>query len=359
MAHPSCGDISADRGAAGHDRHRPRDPVASARTPTLTAVRAAAWAAAGLAAAVLAPATAQAQAFPAKPVTIIVPFAAGGGSDNIARLITNRLVERTGKTFIVDNRGGAGTNIGNEAAARAAADGHTVLLAQFTLAANPHLYPTLRYRPEKDFIPVVHIANAPTVLVVAAGSPISSVASLAAQARAKAGKLNFGSGGAGTSVHLAGELFQQQTGTDLQHIPYKGSSPAMADLIGGQIEMIFDTSTSALPHIQGGKVRAVGIAGPQRLKALPTVPTFAEQGHKDFDVPAWYGLVAPAGTPPAAVQWLNTEVNAILKEPAMQARLDAIGAVAVGGAPAAFGDFMQAQSTRWAKVIRTAHITLE
>lgn len=305
------------------------------------------------------PGVAWAQAYPAKPITIIVPFAVGGGSDNVARLITTKLSERTGKSFIVDNRGGGGTNIGNEAASRAAADGYTFLLGQFTLSVNPHLYGALRYNVEKDFVPVVHIADAPTVLIVPASSPAKDVNGLVAEAKAKQGKLNFGSGGSGTSVHLAGELFKLATKTDLVHIPYKGSAPAMTDLIGGQIDMMFDTSTSALPHIKGGKVRAVGVAARQRLRELPNVPTFADQGLKDFDVPAWYGFLAPAGTPATAVQWLNAEVNAVLKDPAIVAKLDAIGAIAGGGTPADLGQFMKTQSARWARVIKDGNVKVE
>ncbi|WP_240636148.1 Bug family tripartite tricarboxylate transporter substrate binding protein [Caldimonas tepidiphila] len=305
------------------------------------------------------PSIVQAQTYPAKPITVIVPFAVGGGSDNVARMITTKLTERTGKSFVIDNRGGGGTNIGNEAAARATADGYTFLLGQFTLSANPHLYASLRYNSDKDFVPVVHIANAPTVLIVPASSPMKDVAGVVAAAKAKPGDLNFGSGGSGTSVHLAGELFKLQTKTDLVHIPYKGSSPAMTDLIGGQIDLMFDTSTSALPHVKGNKVRAVGVAASQRLRELPNVPTFAEQGIKDFDVPAWYGFLAPANTPAAAVQWLNTEVNAVLKDPAVVAKLDAIGAIPVGGTPAQLGEFMKAQSSRWSKVIKDARIKLD
>ena len=300
-----------------------------------------------------------AQAYPSKPVTVIVPFAVGGGSDNVARLITTKLTERTGKTFVIDNRGGGGTNIGNEAAARAAPDGYTLLLGQFTLSVNPHLYANLRYKADKDFVPVVHVADAPTVLIVPAASPIKDVKGLIAAATAQPGKLNFGSGGSGTSVHLAGELFKLQTKTDLVHVPYKGSGPAMTDLVGGQIDAMFDTSTSALAHIKGGRVRALAVAADQRLRELSNVPTFAEQGLKDFNVPAWYGFVAPAGTPAAAVQWLNAEVNAVLKDPAVVARLDAIGAIAVGGTPAQMGTFMKAQSDRWAKVINDAGIKLD
>jgi tripartite-type tricarboxylate transporter receptor subunit TctC len=318
------------------------------------------WAA-GLFSSLLAtsPLAATAQAYPGKPITVIVPFAPGGGSDNIARLITSKLAERTGKVFIIDNRPGAGTNIGNDAAARATPDGYTVLLAQFTLSVNPYLYANLRYHPEKDFMPVVHIADAPTVLVVPASAPFRDVPALIGAAKAQPGKFNFGSGGAGTSVHLAGELFKSMTRTQLVHIPYKGSAPAMTDLIGGQVEMMFDTSTSALPHVKGGKVRALAVAAGRRLKELPDVPTFAEQGIKDFEVPAWYGLTAPAGTPAPALQWLNHEVNEVLKDPAVVAKLDAIGAIPVGGTPAEMGMFMKAQSVRWARVIKDANIKLD
>lgn len=305
------------------------------------------------------PTAALAQAYPNKPITVIVPFAPGGGSDNVARMITTKLTERTGKTFVVENRGGGGTNIGNEAAAKAKPDGYTVLLGQFTLPVNPFLYPNLRYDASKDFAPVVHIANAPTVLIVPAASPVKDVPGLIAMAKAKPGQLNFGSGGSGTSVHLAAELFKQQTKTFMLHIPYKGSAPAMTDLIGGRVDLMFDTATSALGHIKGGRARALGVAASKRLNDLPNVPTFAEQGLKDFDVPAWYGFVAPVGTPAEAVQWLNTEVNAVLKDPAVIAKLDDIGALPVGGTPAQMGSFIQAQSARWGKVIKDASIKLD
>ena len=300
-----------------------------------------------------------AQAYPARPIVVVVPFAVGGGSDNVARLVTTKISERTGKVLIVENRGGGGTNIGNEAAARAAPDGYTFLLGQFTLSANPHLYKGLRYDADKSFRPVVHIADTPTVLVVPAASPINDVAGAVAAAKASPGKLNFGSGGAGTSVHLAGELFKQQTRTDMAHIPYKGSAPAMTDLIGGQIDMMFDTTTSALSHIRSGRVRAIGVASNQRLVGLPDIPTFAEQGFEDFDVPAWYGFVAPAGTSDAAVRWLNSEVNEVLQDPEIRAKLESIGAIPVGGTPEQMAEFMQRQSARWAKVIKDAGIKLE
>ena len=304
------------------------------------------------------PCISSAQSYPERPVTVIVPFSAGGGSDNIARLIVAKLTEKTGKTFIIDNRAGGGTNIGNELAARATPDGYTILLGQFTLSVNPYLYSNLRYKTDA-FVPVVHIANAPTVLVVPANSPIKDVPGLIAAAKAKPGKLNYGSGGAGTSVHLAGELFKLSTKTDLMHVPYKGSAPAMTDLIGGQIEMMFDTSTSALSFIKGGKVRAVATAADSRLKGLPNVPTFAEQGMKDFDVPAWYGFVAPAGFPDAAAQWINSQVNAVLKDPTVVTQLEGIGAIPVGGSPQQMGAFMKTQATRWERVIKDSNIKLD
>lgn len=302
---------------------------------------------------------ATAQTYPTKPITVVVPFAPGGGSDNVARLITTALSEKTGKTFIIDNRGGAGTNLGNEAVARATPDGYTILLGQFTMSVNQALYSNLRYDPLKDFVPVAHIANAPTVLIVPANSPFQDLKGMTATAKASPGKLNYGSGGVGTSVHLAAELFENVTRTALVHIPYRGSAPAMNDLMAGRVDMMFDTSTSAMAHVKGGRVRALAVASTTRLKELPNVPTFAEAGMKDFVVPAWYGFVAPAGTPAAAVQWLNQEVNAVLKDPAIVAKLDSIGAIPVGGTPTQMGDFMKAQSTMWAKVIKEAGIKAE
>ncbi len=305
------------------------------------------------------PVQAQADNYPSKPVTVIVPFAVGGGSDNIARLVVTKLAERTGKVFVVENRGGAGTNIGNELVARAAPDGYTLLLGQITLSINPYLYKNLRYDADKSFEPISHFATAPTVLIVPAGSPHQDVKGLIAAAKANPGKFNFGSGGAGTSVHLGGELFKLLTRTDMTHIPYKGSAPAVTDLIGSQIDMIFDTASSAIPHIKGGKVRALAVTGPTRLRDLPDVPTFAEQGLKEFDVPVWYGLVGPANMPVATVNWLNGELDAVLKDPAIAERLRAIGAEPVGGSPAQMRDFMQTQSTRWARVIREGGVKIE
>jgi len=297
--------------------------------------------------------------YPSRPITIVVPFTVGGGSDAVARMITTRIAERTGKSIIIDNRGGAGTNIGNELVARAPADGYTYLLGQFTLSVNPFLYKNLRYSVEKDFVPVVHIADSPTILSVSVTSPISDAKSLVQRAKAEPGKLNYGSGGAGTPPHLSGELFQKLTGTSLVHVPYKGSGPAIMDVISGQLDLVIDTSGSVLPQVKGGRLKALAVAGSKRLTDLPDVPTFDEAGIKGMEVPAWYGFLAPAGTPDTAIRWLNAEVNGVLAEPAIAMKLQHIGAVPAGGTPAEFGHFMQEQSKRWSGVISDLNIQLE
>jgi tripartite-type tricarboxylate transporter receptor subunit TctC len=297
--------------------------------------------------------------YPTKPVSLVVPFAPGGGSDNIARFVAGRLAERTGAVVLVDNRPGAGTNIGNELVKRAPADGYTLLFGQVTLAINPYVYKKLPYNVRSDFTPVAHIANSPSVLLVPQTFPEKDVKGLVQYGKKHPGMLNYGSGGTGTSVHLAGQLFASQNQVDMVHVPYRGSSPAMTDLIGGQIQAMFDTAPSALPHVKGGKVRALAVTGPQRVAELPDVPTFAEAGYADFDAPAWYGVLAPAGTPPAVVSYLNQEINAILAEPATVARLAQLGSSPVPGTPEAFGSFIAKESDRWKGVIQRAGIQVE
>lgn len=297
--------------------------------------------------------------YPSRPVTIIVPFAPGGGSDNVARIVATRLTERTGGTFIIDNKPGAGTNIGNEQAARAKNDGQTLLFGQVTLSINPTVYKSLRYDVKKDFVPVAHIANSPTVLVATQALPAKTVKDVIALVKAKPDSINYGSGGKGTSVHLAGELFSSLTDAPMTHVPYKGSSPAMTDLMGGQIQLMFDTAPSALPHIKGGKVKPIAVSGAKRLAEIGQVPTFAESGVPAFDAPAWYGLLAPAGTSPAIVQYLNAEVEQILKEPVTQQKLLQMGAVPAGGTAESFGKFIQTETDRWSAVIKKNNITAE
>lgn len=297
--------------------------------------------------------------YPSRPVTVIVPFAPGGGSDNLARLIVTQLAERTKDIFIIENKPGAGTNIGNEFVARAKPDGQTLLFGQVTLAINPYVYKSLKYDVKKDFVPVAHIANSPTVLISSPSFNVKNVQELIANAKVNPGTINYGSGGNGTSVHLAGELFEVVTGTQMNHVPYKGSAPAMTDLIGGQIQLMFDTAPSALPHIKGGKVKPLAVTGAKRVAEIPGVPTFAESGVTGFDAPAWYGLLAPAGTPQPIVKYLNEEVEKILKDPVVQQRLLQLGTVSVGGSPESFGKFIQGESERWNAVIKKSNISLD
>lgn len=295
--------------------------------------------------------------YPTRPVTVVVPFAPGGGSDNIARYIIGRLADRTKSTFIIDNKPGAGTNIGNEFVSRAAPDGQTLLFGQVTLAINPSVYKSLRYNVQKDFVPVAHIANSPTVLIVTPSLPAKTAAEFVDYAKKHPNELNYGSGGKGTSVHLAGELFSATTGTRMVHVPYRGSAQAITDLIGGQVQSMFDTAPSALQHIKGGKVRALAVSGTQRLAELPDVPTFAEAGIAKFDAPAFYGVMAPTGTPLPILDYLNAQIEEVLKEPGTRQRLTQLGAVPVGGSAEAFGKFLRAESERWAVVVRAANVT--
>jgi len=294
--------------------------------------------------------------YPDRPVTVIVPFSPGGGSDNIARYIAARLHERTNGTIMVENRPGAGTNIGNGLAAQANPDGYTLLFAQVTLAINPHIYHDLRYDVQKDFTPVAHIASSPTVLLTNHHTGVKTVEELVNYAKKNPGAVNYGSGGTGTSVHLAGHLFNSIAKLDMTHIPYKGSSPAMTDLIGGRVQAIFDTAPSAVPQVRGGKVVPLAVTGKARLEALPDVPTFAEAGYPAFDAPAWYGLMAPSGTPAAVVKYLNAQVNLILEEPETKERFMQLGSVAVPGTPEDFGKFIANESKRWAAVVKSANI---
>ena len=297
--------------------------------------------------------------YPSKPVSIIVPFAPGGGSDNVSRYIATRLSEKTKATFLIDNRPGAGTNIGNEAAARAAPDGQTLLFGQVALSINPFVYKKLRYDTEKDFVPVVLIATSPTVLVVTKDFPEKDLKGLIRYIRANPGKVNFASGGKGTSVHLAGELFRSMINADMIHVPYKGSGPAVTDLIGGQVQMMFDTAASALPQLKGGKLRAIAVTGTHRLPELSDVPTFAEAGLNGFEAPAWYGLLAPAGTSKPVIQFLNTQVNDILKEPATRQRLAQLGAEPAGGSAEDLARFMRTESARWSAVVKSANVAAD
>jgi tripartite-type tricarboxylate transporter receptor subunit TctC len=300
-----------------------------------------------------------ADTYPSGPVTVVVPFSAGGGSDSVARLISAKLGTRLNQTFIVENKPGGSTNPANEYVIRAVPDGQKLLLGQVTLSINPSLMPNLPYAPLRDLVPVAHIGDTPVILVTSPRFPPTDLASLMDYVRQRPGKINFASGGVGTSVHLAGELFKLRTGLDMAHIPYRGSSQMVTDLIGGQVQMIFNTASSVVPMIKAGKLRAIAVSGERRLKELPDVPTFKEAGLDNFDAPSWYGLMAPKGTPDSIVRVLNTAVDEILREPDVRETLSRIGVEPVGGTPADFAHYLHDQQAMWAKVIKASHIQTE
>jgi tripartite-type tricarboxylate transporter receptor subunit TctC len=301
-----------------------------------------------------------AQSWPTKPVRLIVPYPPGGGNDNLARIFAQKLGEKLGQPFVVENKPGAGTLIGTEAAAKAPGDGYTLLLSSIvTHALAPALYAKVPYDPVKDFTPVTVLAVAPTVLVVNKDFPAKSVQELIALAKASPGKYTFASGGNGTTPHISGEIFKSMTGTDLLHVPYKGGAPALTDLMGGQVDMIFDTAASAMPHVRSGKLRALAIATPKRHTDFPDLPTFAEQGLPDYAINSWYSLHAPAGTPRDVIQKLYVEVVVALRSPDVIEKLRALNADPGGMPPEEFKIFVQKESDRYGQVIRKAGIKLE
>jgi tripartite-type tricarboxylate transporter receptor subunit TctC len=300
------------------------------------------------------------QAYPNKPVRLIVPFPPGGGNDIIARSVGQPLSEAIGHQIIVDNRGGAGGMIGAELAARAAPDGYTLFLASIgNLAFTPALHARLPYDPIRDFAPVTRLATSAFIMVVNPSVAAKSVKELIALAKAKPGQLNYASAGLGSSLHMTGEIFKLFTGTDLVHVAYKGSAPALTDLISGQVQIMFGTMPATLPQVKAGKLRALGVSGVKRSAAAPDVPTIAEAGVPGFEVLNWYGIVAPAKTPGAIVQKLNRELLATLKSPAMIESLNTQGLEPAGGTPGEFGAFIKSEIARYGAVVRKAGIKAE
>ena len=300
-------------------------------------------------------ASAQAPAYPTKPIRLVVPFPAGGTTDILARAVAQRLTEAWGQPVVVDNRPGAGGNIGSELVAKSTPDGYTLEMGTVgTHAINPSLYAKMPYDHVKDFAPVILVAGVPNVLVVNPAVPAQSVAELIAYAKANPGRLNFASSGSGTSIHLSGELFKVMAGVDMMHVPYKGSSPALADLLGGQVQLMFDNLPSSLAQIKAGKLRALAVTSATRAAALPDVPTIAESGLPGFEASSWFGVLAPAGTPPAIVAKLNAEIDKWLATPEAKEKMLGQGANAAGGTPEDFARHIQIETAKWAKVVKAS-----
>jgi tripartite-type tricarboxylate transporter receptor subunit TctC len=315
---------------------------------------------AAIAAATIVP-FAAAQDYPgSKPIRLIVPFPAGGGTDIFARVIGNKLTESLKWVVIIDNKPGAGGNLGIDAVAKAPPDGYTLGLGQTSnLAINPTLYPKLPYDSLKDLVPIVLVADAPLVLVVPASSPYKTLGELIEAAKKKPGDITFGSPGNGTVAHLTGELLQSAAGVKFQHIPYKGSAQAITDLIGGQVQSYMSSVPTALSHIKAGKLRPLAVSSTKRAATLPDVPTIAEAGYKGFDANTWFGLVAPKGTPPAIVEKINAEVNKILKSPDVKEKFAAEGGGALGGSSQEFAALLKADYAKWGKVVKDSGVKLD
>src|SRR5918999_2022972 len=300
---------------------------------------------------------AQAQeAWPQRPIRFILPFPPGGGTDILGRLIAERLSANLGQPVVTENRGGAGGNVGAEAAARSASDGYTIVLVAPSLAISPSLYSKLNYDPVKDFAPISLVATVPNVMITQASLPVQSLQDFIAFARSKPGALNFGSGGAGTSNHLAGELFNIVTGVKLVHVPYKGVNLAMQDVLAGNVHLVFIGIPAAAPHIKAGKLRALAIVAPQRSQALPEVPTVAEAGLRDFEVTTWYGVLAPAGTPRPIVTRLNSELVKVMHSPELKERLAATGTEPLTSTPDEFAAYIKREIAKWGEVVRKAGV---
>ena len=305
-------------------------------------------------------ASAQGQWPTGKAITYLVPFAAGGTTDTLGRLIAQRLGTALGTTVVVDNKGGAGGSVGSEIAARAAPDGYTLLGGTISShAINVSLYPKLGYDPIKSFAPVTLIGTNPVVLVVAASSPYKTLQDVLNAAKARQGGLSSASAGTGTSQHLALELMSYKAGIRFTHVPYKGSGPAIQDVIGGQVDMMFDTTVVAGPHIQSGKVRAIAVSSARRLDSLPNVPTIAESGVPNFEVVSWQGIFVPAGVPKPIVDRLHMEIMKILQTTEMQDRLKSLGMQPSAMTPEQVSSFQKAEVEKWAQVIKAAGIKLE
>ena len=306
------------------------------------------------------PAQANAADYPVRPVKLISPWAAGGANDIFCRALAQKLTESMGQPVVVENRPGAAGTIGSDMAAKAPADGYTLVMGSSpTHSIAPGLYPKLPYDPLRDFTPVTLAAVVPNILVVHPSLPIHSVQELIAYAQAHPGKLNFSSTGNGSSQHLFGELFKYLTKTDLVHVPYKGTAPALNDLLANNVQMAFENPPALLPHIQAGRLRALAVAGSKRSASLPDLPTVAEAGVPGYDVSVWFGVFAPAGTPRPIIDRLNREFQSALASPDIKTRMDGFGAEIVGQGPDGFDAYLRAEIPKWASIIKAANVKID
>lgn len=294
-----------------------------------------------------------AQAWPAKPIRLVVPFPAGGGTDIIGREVTQKITESTKWAFIVDNKPGSGGNIGIDNVAKSPADGYSLVLGQTSnLAINPSLYSKLPYDPVKDLAPISLVASAPLTLVVSANSPYKTLADLVAAAKAQPGSINFATSGNGTVAHLATEMFQKEAGVKFTHIPYKGATQGINDVIGGQVQVYVSSIPTLIGHVKSGKMRALAVTSARRVDDLPQVPTVAESGYKGFEAVTWFGVLGPANLPKDVAARLNTEINKALQSPDLQKKLSDQGADVAGSTPEAFGKLVRDDMVRWGKVVK-------
>jgi tripartite-type tricarboxylate transporter receptor subunit TctC len=303
---------------------------------------------------------AHAQDWPTKPIRLNVPFPAGGGTDILSRVLANRLAETLKQPVIVENKPGAGGNIGVDITAKSPADGYTIVMGQTSnLAINPTLYANLPYDPIRDLMPIALVADSPVVLVVGADSRFKTLGDIMTAAKAKPGDLTFASPGNGTVSHLVGELLQGTANVKMQHIPYKGASQALTDLMGGRVDMFFSSVPSALAQIKGGKLRAIAVTSKVRSPSLPDVPTVAQSGFPGFDATTWFGILAPAKTPQAVIDKLNTEINAALTFPEVREKIASEGGAAIGGTAAEFKALMQAELGKWGGIVKSSGAKVE
>jgi tripartite-type tricarboxylate transporter receptor subunit TctC len=304
--------------------------------------------------------SALAQQYPNRPIRFVVPFAPGGSTDTLARTLGQKLTDALRQQVVVDNRSGANGNIGMEIVAHAAPDGYTIVLGYIAnLGIGPSLYAKLPFDPVRDYAPITQIASSPNILAVHPSLPVKSFRELIAYAKTNPKKLNFASSGVGSIGHLTGELLNRSAGVYMVHVPYKGSGQAVIDLLGGQVQMMFSGMSSVMPHIKGGKLRALAVTGAQRSPAVPDVPTIAESGFPGFEATAWYGVLATARTPKPVVDRLHAEIVRALALPEVKERLNNVGFELVGGTPDEFAAFIKSEIAKWSRVVRDAHISAE